>query len=94
MFNYNILFAGSARKKVWASSMNSILGHRQTPSNSVQESAHTYGMGIRLIHGSLILKFGDFQDLPVQSKRFISMSFTIEIALDNLTKIILFDKNN
>ena len=29
-------------------------------------------VGIRLIHGSLILKFGDFQDLPVQSKRFIS----------------------
>jgi len=28
-------------KKVWASSMNSILWHRQTPSNSVHEFAHT-----------------------------------------------------
>lgn len=31
-----------AIKKVRVSSMNSILWHRQTPSNSVQDSAHTY----------------------------------------------------
>ena len=50
------------------------LWYRQIPSNSVQDSAHTQGVSIRLIHGSLIQKLGDFQDLPVQSKCFMSMS--------------------